>query len=300
MEVSIIVPIYNAEKTLCRCIDSILNQEYKNFELILVNDGSTDGSGKICDEYRMKDERVKVFHQQNRGVSCARNRGIDMAEGKYLQFVDADDWLTADATMLLAGAMEMQGCDLVITDFYRTVGKRVSHKGDIETDGALTREEFADFMMEHPADFYYGVLWNKLFRMDIVEKYHLRMEENVSWCEDFLFNLQYISHIERIFALQVPVYYYVKTKGSLASQGMNISKTIKMKTYVFGFYNEFYKTVYDEEDYEKRKPEVYRFLIAVSKDGIVMPFRKAKNKKDLFRFSLDFSGMMTKTWKEHI
>ena len=116
-------------------------------------------------------------------------------------------------------------------------------------------------MMENPADFYYGVLWNKLYRRDIIEEHRLRMDPDISWCEDFLFNLEYIGHARRFFALQVPIYYYVKTKGSLASQGMSISKTVRTKLMLFEYYNQFYKTVLDEAGYEKHRLKVYRFLV---------------------------------------
>ncbi len=277
-EVSIIVPIYNAEKSIARCIDSILSQEYTDFELILCDDGSTDKSGQIIDEYREKDERIRVLHKENTGVSDTRNQGIAVAKGKYIQFLDADDWITVDATKLLVRTMKEGGCDLVISDFYRVIGERISHKGDIDADGILTQEEFAEYMMVNPADFYYGVLWNKLYKREIIEKYHLKMDESVSWCEDFLFNLEYLLHTKRIAALQVPIYYYMKTEGSLATQGINLSKTIKMKISVFEYYNDFYKHVYEEEDYEKRRLGVYRFLIDTATDGFVMPqiFRKTK------------------------
>ena len=277
-EVSIIVPIYNAEKSVARCIDSILSQEYTDFELILCDDGSTDKSGQIIDEYREKDERIRVLHKENTGVSDTRNQGIAVAKGKYIQFLDADDWITVDATKLLVRTMKEGGCDLVISDFYRVIGERISHKGDIDADGILTQEEFAEYMMVNPADFYYGVLWNKLYKREIIEKYHLKMDESVSWCEDFLFNLEYLLHTKRIAALQVPIYYYMKSGGSLATQGINLSKTIKMKISVFEYYNDFYKHVYEEEDYEKRRLGVYRFLIDTATDGFVMPqiFRKTK------------------------
>ncbi|MDO5549990.1 MAG: glycosyltransferase family 2 protein, partial [Lachnospiraceae bacterium] len=181
--VSIIVPVYNAEKGIGRCIESVLKQEYVDFELILVDDGSKDFSGRICDEYAGKDGRIRVIHQENAGVSAARNLAICQARGKYLQFLDSDDWLTPDATGLLVRAAEENNCDLVISDFYRVVGERVSHKGDIEEDGVFGRGEFAAHMMENPADFYYGVLWNKLYRRQLVERYHLRMDAAISWCE---------------------------------------------------------------------------------------------------------------------
>lgn len=265
--VSIIVPVYNAQNYIKRCIDSILTQEYTDYELILVDDGSKDASGSICDEYAAKDPRIRVIHKENTGVSDTRNIGIGEARGTYLQFLDSDDWITPDATKLLVRAAAEHHCDLVIADFYRVVGERVAHKGDIEEDGVLTKEEFAAHMMENPADFYYGVLWNKLYRRDLIEKYRLRMDTSVSWCEDFLFNLEYILHADIFYALQAPIYYYVKTKGSLASQGMSITKTIKMKLMVFEYYNNFYKNVYDEKDYEKKRLQVYRFFIDAASDG---------------------------------
>ena len=269
--VSIIVPVYNAEQYLRRCVDSILNQEYTDFEVFLVNDGSTDSSGDICEEYGNKDTRVIVIQKENTGVSDSRNLALDRARGKYLQFLDSDDWITPDATRLFVRAAEEYGCDMVISDFYRVVGERLSPKGDIEEEGVLTQEEFAAHMMENPADFYYGVLWNKLYRRDLVEEHSLRMDTNINWCEDFLFNLEYIRHARRFYALHTPIYYYVKTKGSLASQGMNLSKTIKMKLTVFTYYKDFYKNVLDEEEYEKNRLQVYRFLIDAAGDGMVAP-----------------------------
>ena len=233
--VSIIVPVYNAEKTIGRCIDSILNQEYKDFELLLVDDGSTDGSGAICDARADRDGRVRVFHQANAGVSASRNLALDHAKGTYLQFLDSDDWITTDATRSLVRGMEGGPCDMVVSDFY------------------------------------YGVLWNKLYRRSIVEKHHLRMDPEISWCEDFMFNLEYIRYAEFFRAIQIPIYYYVKTKGSLASQSMSISKTVKMKLTVFEDYHKFFKTVLDEEEYEKCRLKVYRFLLDAAGDGSVPP-----------------------------
>lgn len=267
--VSIIIPVYNAETCIGRCVESVLNQGYEDFELLLVNDGSSDASGEICETFVRKDPRVHVIHKENTGVSDSRNIGIRMAKGKYVQFLDSDDWITPDATSLMVKSAEESGCDMVITDFYRVIGERVSHKGDIDRDGSLTLEEFAGYMMENPADFYYGVLWNKLFRRDIIEQYHLSMDTSISWCEDFMFNLEYLRHVTEIYVLRVPVYYYVKTKGSLASQGLSLTKTIKMKKMVFSYYHDFYKSVLTEDDYEKNRLFVYRFLLDAAGDGMV-------------------------------
>ena len=270
-KVSIIVPVYKAETFLSRCIDSILNQEYRDFELLLVDDGSPDSSGEICDTYARNDSRIRVIHQPNSGVSIARNHAIDQARGTYLQFLDSDDWITSDATKLLVRSAEDFQADLVIADFYRVIGERVSHKGDIDEDEVISREEFAEHMMENPADYYYGVIWNKLYRRELIEKHHLRMNPDISWCEDFMFNLEYIRYATRFYALKTPIYYYVKTKGSLVTQGASISNTIKMKLNVFEYYNNFYKNILDEEEYEKNRLQVYRFFIDAAKDGAVPP-----------------------------
>ena len=270
-KVSIIVPVYNAELTLHRCVDSVLSQTYTDFELLLADDGSRDGSAAICDDYAARNSRVRVIHKANSGVSDTRNQAISQAQGIFLQFLDSDDWITPDATSALVRAAEEHQCDLVISDFYRVVGERVSRKGDIDDDTVLSREEFASHMMENPADFYYGVLWNKLYRRDIVEAHHLRMDPDISWCEDFMFNLEYIRFAERFYALQVPIYYYVKTKGSLATQGLSITKTVRMKLTVFEYYDRFYRSVFDEEEYEKSRLKVYRFLLDAAGDGAVPP-----------------------------
>lgn len=269
--VSVIVPLYNVEAVINRCVDSILKQNYKNFELILVDDGSQDSTGLICDEYAAKDSRVHVIHKQNTGVSDSRNIAIRQARGTYLQFVDGDDWIAPEATGLLVFAADNNPCDLVVSDFYRVIDNRIAHKGNIQENGLLSREEFASYMIEKPADYYYGVLWNKLYKKSLVEQFHIQMDSEISWCEDFMFNLEYICHVKNIYVLRVPIYYYVKTKYSLSTQGMNLAKTIKMKTTVFEHYNKFYKEVFNEKDYEKSRLQVYRFFLDAANDGIVPP-----------------------------
>ncbi|MCD8003264.1 MAG: glycosyltransferase [Clostridia bacterium] len=273
--VSIIVPAYNSEKYIGRCIDSILGQEYKNIELIAIDDGSTDKTGQILDEYAASDERVRVFHRENAGVSASRNLGLDMARGKYIEFSDSDDWLTSDATKLLVRAAEDKGSDMIIADFYRVMGTRLSVKGDIDDERLMDRVEFASFMVENPADYYYGVLWNKLYRRDIIERHKIRMDVMTNWCEDFLFNLEYIRFAETFYSLKSPVYYYVHRRGSLVSQGSNIGNTIKMKINVFEYYNKFYRDVY-ADDYDDIKSKVRRFLIDSAGDGFVTPAGSTK------------------------
>ena len=282
--VSIIVPVYNAAKpldrdktVLHRCIDSILNQEYRDYELIIVDDGSKDESGKILDEYAAKDSRIKVIHKENSGVSNTRNLAIQNARGKYIQFLDADDWITTDATKSLVRTMEESKADLVIADFYRVVGENTSHKGRIDSDKVLTRDEFADYMIQNPADYYYGVLWNKLYKKSIIDAYHLKMDASLSWSEDFIFNLEYLLHVKHVAPLQLPIYYYVKTEGSLVSQSrFDIRNIVDMKLSVIKYYDNFYKSIYDEKEYTRKRPEIMSFLVGFATDDSAISFSTKK------------------------
>lgn len=206
--VSLIIPVYHAEKYLRRCLDSALQQTFSDMEIIAVNDGSEDASLEICREYEAKDSRFHVLDKENTGVSDSRNRAIAMAQGEYLQFLDSDDWLAPDATESLVYAARKYDCDLVIADFYRVDGAVFTEKQHIRERGLLTREQYAEYMMQEPADFYYGVLWNKLYRRSVIEEYQIRMNPELPWCEDFLFNLSYIRYAERFTAIQTPIYYY--------------------------------------------------------------------------------------------
>ena len=184
---------------------------------------------------------MKVIHKENGGVSDTRNRGLEIAQGTYIQFIDADDWLPAESTKLLVRAMEENTADLVVGDFYRVAGNSVAIKGSITVNTVLSRTEYASWMMESPADYYYGVLWNKLYRRDLIDRHQLRMDRELQFCEDFVFNLEYVLHCERICPLQVPVYYYVRTEGSLVSQNMNLTRIVQSKTAVYEYYDQFFR-----------------------------------------------------------
>lgn len=119
--ISIIVPVYKSEKFICRCMDSLLSQSFTDFEILLIDDGSPDGSGKICDSYAMKDSRVRVFHKENGGVSSARQLGIDNARGEYTIHADPDDWVEPTMLAELYGKAKTEDADMVICDYYSDV-----------------------------------------------------------------------------------------------------------------------------------------------------------------------------------
>ena len=277
-KVSIIVPVYNAEDAVVRCAESILGQEYRDFELLLIDDGSKDNTPAVLDGIAGQDDRVTVIHKPNSGVSDTRNTGIDMAKGDYIQFLDADDRLTPDSTKMLVRTAEERDADLVVAEFYRVAGEHLSRKGSISDDRVLSCREYAEYMKQSPADYYYGVIWNKLYRRDLINQYNIRMKKDISFCEDFIFNLEYVRHCKRIAPLQLPVYYYVKTEGSLVSQNMNLRRLIDMKTTVYPYYDEFFRSILSEEEYRKERPEIAGFLLSAATDEFSIPMTPGTKK----------------------
>lgn len=261
--VSIIVPVYNAEKYLERCLRSIQLQTYKEIEVIMINDGSTDHSRIIMDRFASADSRFIAIHKENGGVSSCRNIGMQLAEGEYLQFVDSDDWIPADSTGMLVDFMEKYEADMVIADFKRVIRNNIITKGHIDRTGFLTRMEFASYMMQAPANFYYGVMWNKLYKSEIIRKNNLMCSDELDWCEDFQFNLEYLQYINGVAVTHEPVYYYVKRKGSLVDTQVDLMSTVKTKKRLF----EYYKVLYEDLDlYEKHKLRIQAFYVEFARD----------------------------------
>lgn len=276
--VSLIVPVYNVADYLENCLDSIKNQTFQEFEAILINDGSRDASPDICRAYADGDSRFRLIDKPNSGVSDSRNRGLEAAQGKYLQFLDSDDWLTANAMETLVHTAETTGADLTLGHFYRVSGGRMAQRGHIKKQRILTRQEFAEEMMKAPANYYYGVLWNKLYRRSIVEAKHLRFPADVSWCEDFLFNLNYIEHVRLVAATPTPVYYYRKREDSLVNADISLRRTVDMKRSTFSYYKELYQKL---DLYEEQKGRVYSYLLSAATDGAVGPLAAKLEEKPL-------------------
>ena len=132
-------------------------------------------------------------------------------------------------------------------------------------------------MIQNPADYYYGVLWNKLYKKSIIDTYHLKMDATLSWSEDFIFNLEYLLHVKKVAPLQLPIYYYVKTEGSLVSQSrFDIRNIVDMKLSVIKYYDNFYKSIYDEKEYARKRPEILSFLVGFATDDSAISFSTKK------------------------
>lgn len=261
--VSIIVPVYNGEKVIERCLRSIQNQSYRNIEVIVVNDGSSDHTDRIIRKYAENDVRFCYICKENSGVSDSRNIAMKEAKGEYFQFVDSDDWLVKNATEEFVNTAVAFGCDMVISGFYRVCGRRIYTKGNIKEGPVITRMRYAECMMTAPADFYYGVLWNKFFRADIIRTFSLTCSDELNWCEDFQFNLEYLQHIGKIGVIRKPLYYYVKTKGSLVDTQVNFQQSVRTKKILFDYYKELYKAI---DLYEENKFKIQMFYLSFAHD----------------------------------
>lgn len=197
--ITIIVPIYQSEKTLNKCIDSILNQSYTNIEIILVNDGSSDKSGAICDEFASKDNRIKVIHKENSGVSSARNVGLDNAKGDFIQFVDSDDWLDKDACSILLKEIKDQKVDLVICGLNITKNGKLIRTPHLSRNNVSPSNHFDDLKFIYPI---FASPCNKLYKREMIGRFN----ESLSAGEDLLFNFDYIRNTNSVQTIESCLY----------------------------------------------------------------------------------------------
>lgn len=198
-KVSIIVPVYKAEKYLHQCIDSILSQTSSDWECILVDDGSPDSSGVICDEYAQKDARIRVIHKENGGVSSARNVALGRIAGKWLTFVDSDDCLYPNALQRWVEVAEQNNLDLIQCHFNREY-----KEGQVEEEASdvLSATQYAD------SENYLTCVWGTLFKTSIVEEHSLRFDEKVRLGEDQIFLLSHMQYCKRIQRIRDVLYFY--------------------------------------------------------------------------------------------
>lgn len=212
--VSVIIPVYNAEPYLRRCLDSVLNSTYREFELILVNDGSTDSSPAICEGYAARDSRVTLISQENRGASAARNRGLDVCRGEWVVFVDADDLISPDFLELVARE-EYQDQDLLLFDFAKTA-KSLDIPTPIPTllffDEKhmiqLLRGMLIPYQLTPDSNVNFLSPCGKAYRKSLIEQYSIRFLPEIHHGEDRLFNLEYALYAKNCTYIHIPVYFY--------------------------------------------------------------------------------------------
>ena len=207
--VSVIMPVYNVEKYIAKCVQSVLNQTYKNFELLVIDDGSPDGSIKVVEAYN--DPRIKIFRKTNGGLSDARNFGLERASGDYIYFIDSDDWVEPTLLKESVSVMETEVLDLVIFGYINDKedieGKLLHSKACLPTDTTFLRE--CGHLKIDKAHFrLLGYAWNKVYRKSFLDRYCLRFEKGTSLVEDILFNSTLLAKINKIRFIGKSLYHY--------------------------------------------------------------------------------------------
>ena len=273
--ISVVVPVYHAEKSLSRCVESILFGRFKDLEVILIDDCSKDGSWEVCRMLADKYENVRcVRNEENRGVSHTRNRGLDLACGDYILFVDSDDWVSGRyAGSLLSLAEEhpdmLAICGLHFVDALHGRRQLFLWEGEGEGVSIVPQDGFFDLM----ARVQLQQIWNKIFRRDVIETHHLRFDESQSMGEDYQFVLDYmeVAEIRQCAVLNQPLYYYVR-----ASENSLMSKFGQVETELgYGRLRQLLSLIGEEEPEHRRR---YEETLTATKNNNVYQFCRAKNK----------------------
>lgn len=266
--ISIIVPIYNVEKYLEKCIESILNQTYRDLEVILVDDGSPDGSPAICDRYAAQDSRIRVIHQINAGVSAARNAGLLAAKGTYIGFIDPDDFVASKMYEKMVSAIEESRSELAICGYeYYDEEYAVDEKRryPVKPNEVISRKELMRRMSDMPPTVRHGVV-NKLFTKSALKG--LTFQEGLRSSEDVLFLTAYMERVKTAVFVHAPLYCNLVRQGSATHGGLNIQSLADS----FAAHEKMYRTIVDT--YPDLKDHSLAFLL----DVCLLKYNEAKGK----------------------
>lgn len=229
---SIIVPVYNVEKYLRKCIDSILNQTYKNFELIIVDDGSTDCSGNICDEYKLKNENIIVIHKKNGGLSSARDTGISKVTGEYIIFVDSDDWIEPNTLEVLNNIVSKREYDMIIygifMDYYAKEVK--TEEISLPTKSYNSVQRYLDEFEKYRISGLFGYVCNKLYRSEVIKLNKIEFGEYV-YPEDVYFNFKVLPKCNNILVIENIFYHYIHRSRETLSKAKRDTLKITNQMY---------------------------------------------------------------------
>lgn len=255
--ISVIIPVYNAEKYIRKCIESVLNQTYRNLEIILIDDGSTDNSYSVCQEYN-NNSSVKIIHKENEGVSKARNYGIDISNGKYLIFIDADDYISCDMIEKLYKNIKENNADISMCNIIRINEKgQYIDKFNKNIDKKekkveiLSRDEFISNILDYRCYFTYAT--NKLIKKEVLKK--VRFNEEIHYNEDGVFFLELSNNIKKaVYIEPVELYFYLQNSNSANAQKFNERSITIIKSF------EIFETYFNEFNYKNKCYFAYRYV----------------------------------------
>lgn len=217
--ISIIIPVYNAEKTISRCLDSLVHQTYKDLQIIIIDDGSTDASFSICQKYQENDKRIDLLHQPNAGQSAARNLGMDHAKGEYISFVDADDYVKTDTYEKVINSIK--NADALFFGYVEKYEEVQHEKVVIPSVCGMMYMKDALYYCFTPLD-YSTVVWNKVFKKELISQ--VRFDTSIYQAEDDLFFAQASLHLKTVVLFNEPLYYYIQRKQSISHSFKHLEK----------------------------------------------------------------------------
>ena len=266
IELSIIVPVYNAETFLYQCIDSILNQTFQNFELILVNDGSTDGTEKLCADFAKKDERVIVINQRNQGIGEARNTGLRRASGTYIGFVDSDDNIHPFMYEYMLEVAVKKGADIVMCNVHRSNNyeQEEINTSNIKMVQVSKDEMYTGLFSTSETDWVYMAVWNKIYKREIIEGINFIAYGS----EDAVFNMQVCKRSQVIFYVEEKFYTWIQRQGSETHKPFQLRDCQALKSY------------YDMNEYIKIHINSYHHLVLCKLYKVILNTRyRSRNTK---------------------
>ena len=286
--VSIIVPVYNVQNSVARVWRAFVPRHGRISRSFWSTTGPGTKAFPSVSNSVKRTPRIVLVDKSNSGVSETRNCGMSLARGKYVQFVDSDDYLDPDFTERLVTAAEANNADLVIAPYWMVIPANSSKAtqalenlqenlgidaekkpDDIREygflpEGIYDRDTFALRLMEKPASFFYSVLWNKLYRRDILADHHLQFTSEVRWAEDLVFNLEYILYANVFVSISKAGYHYVQNPQSICHTQINLASIVQNKLQVFRYYKELYTKL---GLYDQVQPQLYKFLTAFSENA---------------------------------
>lgn len=267
---SVIVTVYNLEQYLDECIQSILNQTYKNFELILVDDGSTDGSGEICDFYQRQDCRIKVIHKENGGVTSARIAGVEQAQGEYTIYADGDDWVEEDELFQIYQVVQKYQVDLVEFGFYKEYEGIREHRYAGLKEGYYDSLEFWSeieaLINNHPCfvRFLEGTIWCKAVRTDLFKRVEKNLLTQITWGEDALATIELLHVIQNMYVLYMPLYHYRVCPNSMMHRQRQ-SQIALVEKQLLRIWNQ-----YQKEESKNYLKYMLNYLMTLEEPGMVI------------------------------
>ena len=263
--VSVVIPAYNAETTLRRMLDCVLGQSWKNLQVIVVDDGSTDGTAAAAEKAAAGDSRLTVVRRPALGVSATRNTGLGLCEGKYIRFADADDTMPSDSIEKMVRRAEADRSDLVIGGYDQHFGGKSSFHNLAGRNDTVLYSGITDHLCGHANSYFYGVLWNKLFLRETVERLGCRFRENLTWGEDFAFVMDYLAGVNRISFMEDSLYGYIRSAGSTSVKQVfdclrHPLGNIRVKTELYRHLKKLHR---DKGDYARYRHRLWMYLFRV-------------------------------------